>query len=370
MKNNTFDIIKTFLMFVFVVFLITIFIVLLVVFSDNKVVDNIREFTKNGTKVLYFSNKEKFSNYPIELLEKYDIEYLYIETSDLSKFEQKKIRSIVDNNNIYNSIIIMENGEVKETLVDYNSDTDVLNFFQRNNIIPAIIGNTKDILENTKKLITSDLMLLYVPYNYNNLLLEQNKILTEITNEYNIGYSMIPAYLLSFNQQEKLNSILQISYVENQIVILVKNKKIIGSIRGYGSKSTYIEDLYKYKLISEIESYIQEIDYDILNNLVSSSESNITVITKNDCKYCESVLSTLNKIKLEYDISINLINITDFDSEIAKSIENKLTELGYNDGFTTPLTIITQSNKVIDYVIGSSNEKYFVDIFRENGIIK
>ncbi|MBQ9072602.1 MAG: hypothetical protein IJY25_05550 [Bacilli bacterium] len=370
MKNSTFDIIKMFLLFVFVAFLITIFIVLLVVSSDNKLIDSIKEFTKNDTKVLYFSNDKYYSKYPVELFEKYDIEYLYINTTDLSRFEEKKIKDIINSNEFYNTIVIFENGEVVDSIISYNNDEDLLKFFQKHNIIPGIIGNPQGIIENTKDLINSDLMLLYVPYQYNNSLLDQNKILTEITNEYNIGYNMIPAYILSSNQQKKLNNILQISSVDDQIVILVKNKKIIGSIRGINTKNTYLNILYEYKYISEIENYINEIDYDTLNNLVNSNEISVTVITKDDCKYCETTLSVLNKIIIDYNISINLINILDFDSEIAKSVENKLIELGYNDGFTTPLTIITQSNKIIDYIIGASDEKYFVDIFTENGIIK
>ena len=51
-------------------------------------------------------------------------------------------------------------------------------------------------------------------------------------------------------------------------------------------------------------------------------------------------------------------------------ISKKLSELGYSDGFTTPITLIVENNKLINYVIGASNKQYFVDIFSENGIIK
>ena len=370
MKNNTFDIIKMFLLFIFVAFLITIFIILLVISSDNKLIDSIKEFTKSDTKVLYFSNDEYYSNYPIDLFDKYEIEYLYIDTTDLSRFEEKKIEEIINSTKIYNMIVIFENGEMVDSIVDYTTDEQLLTFLQKYNIIPSMLGNPEGIIENTKKLISSDFILLYVPYQYNDSLLEQNKILTQITNEYNIDYNMIPAYLLSLSQQKKLNNILQISSVGDQIVILIKDKKIIGSIRGINTKNTYLNSLYEYKYISEIENYIIEIDFDTFNNLVTSNESNVIVITKDDCKYCDTTLSTLNKIVIDYGISIKSINIIDFDSEISKSIETKLIELGYNDGFTTPITLITQSNKVIDYIIGSSNEQYFIDIFTENGIIK
>ena len=373
MKNNTFDMIKMFLLFVFVTFLIIIFIILLVVSSDNKLINKIKEYTKTDTKVLYFSTDRYYSDYPIELFEKYDIDYLFVDTSDLSRFEQKKIEQIVNSTELYNMIAIFKNGEIVDAIINYTTEERIHTFLQNYNIIPSILGNPEGILEKTQNLVDKDLMLLYVPYKYDptsNVLLEQNKILTEISKDYNINYDIIPAYLLSFNQQNKLNTILKISSVNDQIVILVKDKKIIGSIRGINNKNTYLNTLYEYNYISEIENYITEIDYNEFNNLLSSNETNVIIITKNECKYCDAAISTLNKITLDYNIPIKYININNFDSDVAKDIENILIAAEYSDGFTTPLTIITQANKVIDYVIGASDEKYFVDIFRENGIIK
>ena len=58
------------------------------------------------------------------------------------------------------------------------------------------------------------------------------------------------------------------------------------------------------------------------------------------------------------------------DSDISINLQKDLNNLKYNDGFTTPLTIIIENGELLDYIIGASNEKYFIDIFTENGIIK
>ena len=47
-----------------------------------------------------------------------------------------------------------------------------------------------------------------------------------------------------------------------------------------------------------------------------------------------------------------------------------LTNIGYSDAFSLPLVVIVESNKILGYAIGKSNEEYFLDLFIENGVIK
>ena len=82
------------------------------------------------------------------------------------------------------------------------------------------------------------------------------------------------------------------------------------------------------------------------------------------------MIDRLNEIGNKYELIIYYINIEDIDSELSNRIKAKLQELEYSDGFTTPLTFITESNKIIDYIIGASDEEYFVDVFVENGLIR
>lgn len=370
MNKNTFDIVKKTLIILFFIILIAVFIILLVASADNKFIKNIKEFTKDDTKVLYISSKDKYSDYPIKLFNKYDIEYLYIDSTDLSNFEKTKIEKIINSKHLSNIIIIFNEGKIIDTIIDYDTENNLNKFLQRNGIIPDIIGNIDGIIESIPQLLENELMLLYVPYKYVEGIDLQNGILKDICARYNIEYQMINAYLLSSVQQEKLNSILQISSVEDQIIIIVKNKKIIGSIRGIHKADYYLNELYSYNFIQEIDSYIEEINYDEFNSLLNSNNKNIILIGKEECKYCDEVISTLNTIIINYNISIKYINIGNLDSELSSNVENKLVDLGYSDGFTTPITIMIESNKLIDYVIGASSEDYFIDIFTENGIIK
>ncbi len=370
MNNNTFHTLKK----IFIILIITsIFVIISILFIsliNNKFIKDIKSFTNSGTKVLYISDEANYSSYPISIFDKYEVEYLYISKENLSNFEQSKLKKIINSQYLSNIIVIFENGKIIDAIIDYETEDHLNKFLQVNNIIPKVIGDIEGIIDSTKSLLETDLTLIYIPYNYIEGIDQQNEILKELTKQYNINYKMINAYLLSNNQKLKLNNLLQVSNVIDQIVILVKDKKIVGSIRGKQDKEDYLNDLYKYNFIKKSENHMNEINYDKFIELINSNDKNIITIIKDDCKYCGRLVEDLNNIIVDYGITINYINIGDIDSELSKKINYKLNELEYLEGFTTPLTIIVESNKLLDFVIGTSSEDYLIDIFKVNGIIK
>ena len=370
MDKDNFKVFKNIAFMIIFVLLFIIFFCLLIATKDNRLIKDIKEYIKTDTKVLYISNKKNYSGYPIKLFDKYDLQYLYVDSTSLSKFEKSKLEKIINSKYISNIIVIYKNEKIVDAIIEYKDEETLVSFLQDNDLIPEEIGNNSKIIENIKELIKTEYTLIYLPYKKLDEIEDQDKKLEKIAKEYEINYKKVDAYLLSRIQQDKLNSILQISTVEDQIVILIKDQKIIGSIRGIKSKRDYLNALKECKFIDEIGYYISHINLNEFDNILSSDEKNVIVIGKDDCKYCDEVNNSLNSIALEYNIKINYINVGKIDSDIAINLENKLSQLGYNDGFTTPMTIIVEKGKLIDYVIGLSTEKYFVEIFTENGIIK
>lgn len=359
------------------VFMIIIFVVLLVIFfsllfatKDNRLIRDIKEYINKDTKILYIADKENYLDYPTDIFTKYDLNYMYINSSNLSNIEKSKLEKIINSKYLTNIIVVFNNGEIKDAIIEYESEEKLEKFLKKNKLIPEVIGDNSKIFSSVESMLNEDYAILYIPYEYSNDIKKQDKILNEIASEYEINYKRIDAYLLSNQQHDKLNIILQISSVDNQIIILIKDKKIIGSIRDLSNKETYLNKLKEYSFIDEIDSYITYINYSKFNNLLNNDNKNIIVFGKDDCKYCEDVIKTLNTIAINYDVEINYLNIGNIDTTVYKDVEKKLDSLGYKDGFTTPLTIIVENNKLIDYAIGPSNEDYFVDIFTENGIIK
>ena len=370
MKKDNFKVKNNILLLIILMIFLIIFFSLLSLNKDNSLIKDVKKFIEIDAKILYISNNKNYKNYPIDLFKKYEVSYLYIDSDKLTSVEQSKLEKIINSKCLSNIIVIYNNGEIVDAIIEYDSNQSLNNFLQKNNIIPEIIGDNTNILEETKNLLDTDYSLIYLPYKNTDEIDSQDKIFKDICEDYEINYKKIDAYLLSSFQHNKLNSLLQISKVEEQILILVKNKKIIGSIRDISNKKEYLEKLKEYKFVEEINSLITFINLNEFNNLLNNEEKNIIVIGKDECKYCDSVTTTLNDIVINYDIKINYINVGKIDSEISLQVEERLMELNYDDGFTTPMVLIVENSKLLNYVIGLASEQYFIDIFTENGIIK
>jgi len=368
-KDN-FKVKNNIVLLIILMILLVIFFSLLFLTKDNSLIKDVKKFIETDTRVLYISNKDNYKEYPIDLFKKYEINYLYINSDKLTNIEETKLEKIINSKYLSNIIVIYSNGQIVDAIIEYDSEDSLNDFLQKNNIIPEVIGDNTNIIEDVKTTLDTNYSLIYLPYKNSDEIDAQNRILKDICEDYEINYKKIDAYLLSSYQHTKLNTLLQISKVEEQIVILVKNKKIIGSIRDINSKKDYLNKLKEYKFVEEINSLIIFINLNEFNNLLNNNEKNIIVIGKDECKYCDSVTTTLNDIAINYDIKINYINVGKMDSNISLEVEKKLTELNYNDGFTTPMVLVVENNKLLNYVIGVANEQYFIDIFTENGIIK
>lgn len=350
--------------------IILIFIVLAIFTIDNKRIRDIEEFISNDIRVLYVTT-EKDKDYPVELLKKYVIEYLKIDSSQLTIFEKKKIKKIIKCNNLENTIVVYINGKIVDTLKNYNKEEDVNSFFQKNNIIPQkIVDNVEEIMTNAMNILNSEYLMVYIPYKEHRDVEAQNAFFEQIASEYSIDYQKIDAYLLSNKQQEKINNLLKISLVEDQILILVKEKKIIANIRGIHRKNTFIENMYEVNFINELEDKIERIDYDDFESLLNNSLSNILMIGSENLKDSTDIYNLLNKMIYNYDLSIKYINVDKEDSAKYNEMKEKLEDIGYDGAYSLPIVLILNSDGILDYIIGNTKEEYFLDVFIENGVIK
>ena len=371
MLKNINDKSKKIIFGIFFSILILIFLCLLIFTRDSKIISDINEFIKTETKVLYISNGDKDSKKLIDLLKKYDVNYLEVDSTKLNLFESKKIENIVNSKYLNDIIVIFENGEIKDALIEYKTEESLNKFFQKNKIIPKIISdNVEDIMNNIDKMLDSDYSMIYIPYENSDIIEEQNHIFSEISNKYSIDYKKIDAYLLSYNQKEKINQLLKLSFVEDQILVLVKDKRMIGNIRGIHSKNTYIENLSDLNFIKQIENEITEIDYHTFKEKLKSNEKSIIMIGIDNSKDCDDIYNILNGMAYNYDINVNYINVGEIDSSLYKDVKEKLENIGYDDGFSIPMVVIVESNKILSHVIGNTKEEYFLDTFIENGVIK
>ena len=367
LENNK---IKNIIYVVFFSLLILVFIVLIIMTRDSSKIIEIKEYIKTDEKVLYITNDENLK-YPMEILDKYSVSYLKIDSNKLNIFEKKKLKNIINNQYINNIIVVLRNGEVVDALIEYDNNEKVNVFLQKNNIIPEkLVDNVNEILDKSKMILENDYSMIYILYTNHDKIDKQDKILKKIAQKYLINYDRIDAYLLSKSQQNKINTLLGISEVEDQILVLIKDKKMIANIRGIHGQNTYIETLYDQNFIKELDDKINKIDYNKFKQELENQNKSIILIGQDICKECEQVYNLLNGMIYNYNINVNYINLENSNSIIYEKVKTKLTKSGYIDAFSLPLVIIAENDKIIDYVIGNSNEEYFLDIFIQNGVIK
>ena len=350
--------------------LIILFLSLIFLTRDSKIIVEISDFIKADTKVLYIT-KNTNKKYPTKILNKYSVDILNVDYNKLNIFEKKKVRNIANNDSIEDILIIYQNGHIIGTLNNYKTEEEVNEFFSKKNIIPEkIVDNVEEIVKESEKILDNEYSIIYIPYMDHESIEKQDRILKEISEKYLIDYKKIDAYLLSKKQQYKINKTLEVSDVEDQIVVLVKENKIIANIRGIHRKNTYIETFYEANFINELENKLNELDYEDFKLELTNNEKSIILLGTNKSKDYEEVFNLLNQMTYSYDIEINYINLKNNESEIYKKVNEKLTNIGYSDAFSLPLVVIVESNKILGYAIGKSNEEYFLDLFIENGVIK
>lgn len=350
--------------------LVLLFISLVILTKDSKKIQEIKEFIKIDIRVLYVTDDDSL-NYPVEILDKYSISYKKINSTEFTIFEKRKLENIINSSYLNNILVIYKDGVIIDALIEYDSQEKVNEFLQKNALIPdKIVDNVDEIIKQTEKILDNKYSIVYMPYKDHNEIDDQDDIFKDISNEYSIEYSKIDVFSLSSSQQEKINSILGLSDVENQILILVKDNKMIANIRGIHSKNTYIEALYDLDFIAELKNKIKVIDYNEFKSELKDENKSIILLGINNSKDCEEIFNILNKMSYNYNIEVKYINLESTNSEIYKKVNEKLLNIGYTEGFSLPLVVIVESNQVLDYIIGNSSEEYFLDVFIENGVIK
>lgn len=362
--------IKRIIYIVVLVLIILTFVSLLFFTKDSEKIKEIQDFVKTDTKVLYVSLKNN-NNYIEKLLDKYDVNLLSVNSSTLSIFEIKKLKDITNTKSLNNVVIVYQNGKIVGTLNNYHKEEELNNFLQKYNIIPSkIVDNVKNIMEDSLNLLDNEYLMAYIIYEEHSDIEEQNEMFESISLKYSIPYKKIDATLLSKNQHEKINSLLGISSVEDQILILIKDKKVVSNLRGIHSKNTYKETLNDAGFIDESLNGVEYIDYDAFEEILDLNEKNIILIGNDKTKNSIYLLNLLNKITHNYNIAAKYINIKKEDLELYNNIKNKIADIGYEGAYSLPIMLIVESNKILDFVIGNTTEEYLIDLFLETGVIK
>lgn len=208
----------------------------------------------------------------------------------------------------------------------------------------------------------------------------QTPILETIAEDYDMDYLEIDSSTLGMKQRKEILEKLEIEHATPTTVI-VENGEIIDIAEGYTDGKKYVEFFVSNELIPEDAVYSREanltfIDYNEYEELISKSGIHVVVIGQTTCSHCIAIKPALSSVAGEYDLTINYLNLTEITEEESADFTESLTNIKYNDpdfvesgSFGTPLTLIIEDGKVVDYISGQRTKSQLVREFKKNGLI-
>ena len=243
-------------------------------------------------------------------------------------------------------------------------------------------GDTKELMEDFNEYFNSkDRTVIYYASSGCGYCEMQTPILESISEDYDMDYLEIDSSVLGAKQREEILGKLGIKQATPTTVI-VEDGKVIDIAEGYTDGSEYVEFFASNKIIPEDavyseEAYLTFINYDEYEEIINESDKKIVVVGQTSCSHCIAIKPALNSVAEDYDIEINYLNITDMTEEESNSFTDSLKKIEYNDpdfvedgSFGTPLTLIIEDGKVVDYISGSRTKSQLVRDFKKAGLIQ
>lgn len=364
------------------IFLAVILIILLSTFAitiikdmNNK--DLLNQFNElyssEHISVLYIGKDDsvdaKLSTYSKE----YNYNYLYIATDKVTRSKRNKIKNKLGIKKINSNVVIVQNKEVLkniENCSDKNID-DLNKSLYDYDLVPKKIGNSSRQIANFDTSIKSENpKIIYYTTMDNKTSKEKNEKLVAFATDYSIEYAFIEGYYLTNSQQRVLLNKINYNTLVDELLIIVDGKEVLTSTFNVPNNSKdYFEISSNYGILdtNSAES-LKKVNYSQLKKIIVSSNKSVILFTTNDCMYCDRVKPIIGKISIQKNINIYSYN---YNESAGTKIEDYLSKIGYEDKkITPPLLIITESNKILDYVIGLADKKIYEDKFKELGVVR
>lgn len=329
--------------------------------------EDILKYSKLG--VVYLGTNEEIATLCNDYSLNYEFDFVHIESNKISKSKKEKLRKELNIYNVNSTVIIIQDG-VPLTSAIVKDQSTLVTYLQKNKVIPNIISDTTDILSDYKEAISSkEETIIYIPTSLDDNTSLKSKLIKEISNNNNLNYYEINAYLLSYKQLKNIMSQLGFSEIQDDLVLYINNGEILYTLDAKSTNEKYYFQLFSNRGIIDVTSdeHIVSISFNNFKTMIRAKEKNVFFIVDDSCKYCDNVKSILSQISKSENIEIYYLDATKDKEEISNIIVN----LGYADGITvTPFVLIVENNKYIDSIIGLSDKELYMNKFMEYGIIK
>lgn len=334
------------------------------VFNEYK---DILKYSKLG--VVYLGTDEEIANICSEYSLNYEFDFVHIETNKISKSKKEQLRKELNIYNVNSTVVIVQDGVPLTSAIIKDQDA-LVTYLQKNKIIPTIIADTTDILSDYKEALASkEETIIYIPTSLSDDTNTKSKLIKEISNDNNLKYYEIDAYLLSYKQLKNIMSQLGFSEIQDDLLLYINNGEILYTLDADGTTEKYYFQLLANRGIIDVTSgeYIVTISSNKFKTMVQEKEKNVIFIATDSCKYCDNVKSILSQIAKTESVEIYYLDATKEKDEVS----NIIVDLGYDEGMTvTPFVLIVENNKYIDSIIGLADKDLYMNKFIEYGVIK
>lgn len=323
--------------------------------------------------ILYFGNDEEASNLLKNYSTLYNFNYLNIDARKITTFKRNHIKDDLNLKKIRSTVVLVENGKTVGWLDDYKYDTKdvMIVFLQNHNVIPNELGNPTEVINKfDEAIVSTNPMIIY----YVNTKTERQNInnqeLKKLFNDYSIDYTFVEGYYLSDSQNLSLLRKLNYNEIQEELLIIVDEEKIVTIIENVDfEENDYFEIASRYGIIDESSANsLTNVSFNEFKSIISSQSKNIIMLGKADCEYCERIRPIIGKISIQNNLTIYYYQINVKEYSI---VDEYLLSIGYTGGkILPPVILITENNKVLDFVVGLSDKNLFESKFRELGVIR
>lgn len=353
-----------------------IIIVLLVFFIRNykskDILIKYNNFINNSPiAVVYLGIDEavddKIDNYSFQ----YGFDYMYINLNKITAIKRKQLKNKMKLKKVDSTLVLIKDKKIVDSLDECNTESNMIdNFLLKNGIISKEKGNPTNELEKIDSVFKTDsTQFVYISNNKNSLNTEHNELIKKFCSENDIEYVYIEGYYMSDIQ--KLNVLKKFNYTEihSEFFAIVDENEIKYATEYVPNDyDEYTKIGTNYGILDKTNiNSMEKINLDKMKKIINSNSKNIVLIISDDCIYCEKIKPIIAKITKKNNLKIYYYDV---DNKGINDLKKYLEMIDYKENLTFPLLLITENNKILESIVGLSDKDYYIEKFKEFGVIQ
>lgn len=372
--NSTKQRVRYFLAFLLGVLFISLIVLFIYLIRSNMTNDiNVKinkALDSNEPYVLLIDNDNEYDEKIYKLSKKYEFKYLYIKSNKITLSKRKMIKKKLNIDSLKDTIVYIDKGKVVNKVI-FDKEKDIDRYLINNGLIASADGNPEEVMQVVDDAFNAqDSVIMYIANNDNKSNKNHYEQLKKFCSNYELSFVYIEGFKLSDNQKMRLIKRINYSVIHDELLVILDegNIKNVSEFVGDDEKE-YFQLISSYGIIDKSSAdKLVNISLKQLGSIAKKDETNVILVSSNNCQYCERTKPILGKISIQNNIKVYNYKYNDKEK---KTLEKYLTKRGFKEKvITTPLVIIFKNNKIEDYIIGMSSKTFYEEKFKEYGLIR